>query len=431
MNPFELYPEDGWVMLTATLCCVSCGLLGCFLVLRRMSLLGDAISHAVLPGLAVALLLSGSRSALPMLLGAMVVGILTAFLTDTLARWARVPEDASMGVVFTSLFALGVVLIRYVAPQVDLDPNCVLYGQILFVPYDLRSLLGIEIPYATLVLALVTVVNVALVVLFFKELKIVSFDPYLATTMGISATAVHYGLMAAVAGTTVASFESVGSILVVAMLIAPGATAHLLTDRLSRMLLLAAVSGAVSAVVGYLLAVYWNTEVAGMMSVVAGGQFGLAVVFAPRYGYASRLVHRLALTLRITREDILGLLYRWHESGDRPSLSATEVRSAQGRGWIPYVALWSLVRHGEVRREAGGRVIPTESGLRSGRTLIRSHRLWESFLARHLPLPLDHLHEPAMRAEHFVTPSIAEQLDADFGDAPDPHGAIIPRQESS
>ncbi len=430
MSSFALYPEDGWVMLTAALCCVSCGLLGCFLVLRRMSLLGDAISHAVLPGLAVAFLLSGSRAAVPMLLGAMLVGILTAFLTDTLARWARVPEDASMGVVFTSLFALGVVLISYVATQVDLDPGCVLYGQILFVPYDVRSVLGIEIPYATLVLAVVTAVNVALVAVFYKELKIVSFDPYLATTMGISATAVHYGLMAAVAGTTVASFESVGSILVVAMLIAPGATAHLLTDRLSRMLVLAAVSGAVSAVAGYLLAVYWNTEVAGMISVVAGGQFVLAVIFAPRYGYASRLARQAALALRIVREDMLGLLYRWHESGGRPALSARDVRSAQGRGWVPIVALWSLLRRGKVRREAGDRVALTESGLRSGRTLIRSHRLWESFLARHLPLPPDHLHEPAMRAEHFVTPAVADRLDVEFGGGVDPHGSTIPREPS-
>ena len=426
MNVFDLQPDEYWVMATAVLCGVACALPGCFLVLRRMSLLGDAISHAVLPGLAVAFLLTGSRAAGPMLIGALAVGLLTAFGTETLHRWGKVPSDAAMGVVFTTLFAAGVILITRVADRVDLDPGCVLYGQILLVPYDTRVLLGVNIPYATLVLGAVLAVEVLLFALFFKELKIVSFDPYLAATMGINATLVHYGLMGVVAGTTVASFESVGSILVVAMLIAPGATAHLLTDRLGRMLWLAAASAALSAIGGYLLAKLWNTEVAGMMSVVAGVQFGLAVFFAPRYGYVSKRLHQAALSLRIVREDILGLLYRWQEAQAGRPLDRRELFKALGAGLVPMLALRRLVRTGRVRRHPGDVLTLTESGVADGRTVIRSHRLWESYLARHLPLPLDHLHDPAMRVEHFVTPQIAERLEAEVGRRPDPHGSAIP-----
>lgn len=290
IGSYEVRSDDIWTVATAACCSMACGVLGCFLVLRRMSLLGDAISHAILPGLAVAFIVTGSREPWAMLGGAMIVGVLTALLSNGLNRWGRVPEDASMGVVFTTLFALGVILITLGARNVDLDPGCVLYGLIEFVPFDTVRLAGHEIPRSFLWLGAALAVNVGLITVFYKELKIVCFDPYLATTMGISATAVHYGLMTAVAATSVASFEAVGSILVIAMLVAPGATAQLLTDRLSRMLGWSAAIGALCAVAGYALAVWLNTSVAGAIATVSLAVFVLAVFAAPRHGVIAQRV---------------------------------------------------------------------------------------------------------------------------------------------
>lgn len=292
VGSYPVRSDDLWTVAIAACCCLACGLLGCFLMLRRMSLLGDAISHAILPGLAAAFFLTGSREPFAMLAGAMVVGVLTAVISTGLNRWGRVPEDASMGVVFTTLFACGVILITLVARDVDLDPGCVLYGLIEFAPFDTVRLFGLELPRSFVWLFTVLTLNVTLVTVFFKELKIVCFDPYLATTMGISATAVHYGLMTAVAATSVASFEAVGSILVVAMLVAPGATAHLLTDNLRRLLWWSAAIAVLSAVLGYALAVRFNTSVAGMIATVGLGLFVLAAIASPRHGVIARQFHR-------------------------------------------------------------------------------------------------------------------------------------------
>lgn len=421
----DLRADDYWVIATAICCNVSCALLGCFLVLRRMSLLGDAISHGILPGLALAFLWTGSRAPMGMLLGAMAVGILTAVFSQGLTAWGRVPEDAAMGVVFSTLFALGVVLITRAASSIDLDPGCVLYGLIEHVPLDMVTVAGIDVPRATILLAGVLVAVTFMIVVFYKELLIVSFDPFLATTSGIPAVAVHYGLMAAVAATTVASFESVGSILVVAMLIAPGAAAHMLTDRLHRMLLIAALVGVIAAVVGYLLALRWNTSVAGMMAVVSGVEVALAVLFSPRYGVASKFAHNQALALRIVREDVLGMLYRWQEAGRTTGLMAPDVRAAVGAPLLARWALRSLVGGRRLSCDAEGHLMLTPLGSDEARRLVRSHRLWEAYLAKHFNLPLDHLHAPAERMEHFVTAGMQSALREESGDA-DPHGRAIP-----
>ena len=186
---------DGWIVAAGVLCAVAAALPGNFLVLRRMSLLGDAITHAVLPGLAVAFFVSNSRSSLPMFLGAVIVGVLTALFTEWIRRLGKVDEGASMGVVFTSLFALGLVMIVQAADNVHLDADCVLYGAIEMTPLDTMSLAGHDIPQAVVTLAIVLVVNTVFVLVFFKELKISSFDASLATTSGFNAGLMHLSLI--------------------------------------------------------------------------------------------------------------------------------------------------------------------------------------------------------------------------------------------
>lgn len=298
---------DTWIVVIGAMSAVACSLCGSFLVLRRMSMMGDAISHAVLPGLAAAFLISGSRDPVIMFGGAVVIGVLTAFFTEWIRRAGRVDEGASMGVVFTILFAAGLILIRRAADHVDLDPECVLYGAIENAPLrsvTIPAILGLpalHLPPAILTNGAILLLNVLFVTLLFKELRIAAFDPALATTVGINARFMHYLLMVIVAITTVAAFESVGSILVIAMLIVPPAAAHLLTERLGVMLVFSAALAAISAVVGHWLAIHapgWigypgvSTNTAGMMGVTAGLLFVLALLLAPRHGLVRRWLAR-------------------------------------------------------------------------------------------------------------------------------------------
>lgn len=287
---------DTWIVVIGALAAVACALLGNFLVLRKMSMMGDAISHAVLPGLAIAFLVTGARASVAMFIGAAIVGLLTAVFTQWISRFGKVDEGASMGIVFTSLFALGLLLIVQAADQVDLDPSCVLYGAIELTPLDVvwrPEVFGAvwEVPRAAIILAVVTLVNLAFVVGFFKELRIMSFDPELADTMGIHSNRMHYLLMALVAVTTVAAFEAVGSIIVIAMLIVPAATAHLLTDRLWLMIVLSAIFAAAAALLGHLSALtvpgwfgFVDTSTSGMIAVMAGLFFLVVLFVAPKHG---------------------------------------------------------------------------------------------------------------------------------------------------
>jgi manganese/zinc/iron transport system permease protein len=287
--PYWDWSIDGPIIAAAVLCALSCALLGNFLVLRRMSMMGDAISHAVLPGLAIAFWITHSRESMTMLLGAAVIGVLTALFTQAISHWGKVESSASMGVVFTSLFALGLILLEKVAAHVDLDPGCVLYGALESVAIE--NPVG-GLPRVVWVLGIVYVLNVVVIGLLFKEFKVSSFDPPLATTMGINSNLMHYLLMILVAATTVACFEAVGSILVVAMLIVPAATAYLLTDRLLPMIMVSQVMAVVCGVLGHVFALAFGLQAintAGSMATLAGLIFLGVLVLSPRHGVVARL----------------------------------------------------------------------------------------------------------------------------------------------
>ncbi len=285
----------GWIMTIGALVAGSAGLVGCFLILRRMAMLGDAISHAVLPGIVVAFLLTGSRSPLIMVIGAGAVGLLTTYLVETLHR-AGVQEEAGMGVIFTALFALGVVLVTLFAENVHLDLDHVLYGEIAYAPWEQLTVAGRDLgPVSAWTMGSIFVLNIVVIALMYKEFKIAAFDPQMAAAVGINVALVHYILMSLVSITTVGAFESVGAILVVAMLIVPGATAYMLTERLSTMLMLSVAQGALSSVLGYFLARALDSSIAGAITTVSGALFALAFLFAPRQGVIARLLHHRQL----------------------------------------------------------------------------------------------------------------------------------------
>jgi manganese/zinc/iron transport system permease protein len=277
-----------WIILTGALVASTCGIVGCFLVLRRMAMIGDAISHSVLPGIVIAFLISGSRDSLFMLLGAAAIGLISVFLIQ-MCHQSGVQSDASIGVVFTTLFAVGIVLISIYTRDIDLDLDCVLYGEIAYVPWNTIQLAGIDIgPKAVWGVGLALLLSIVIIAVFYKQFKICSFDPAMAAAVGIPVALFHYLLMGLVSVSTVASFESVGAILVVGMLVVPPATAYLLTERLSRMLVYSVIIGCCSSVVGYNVAHALDASIAGCMISVAGILFLLALLFSPSHGVIFR-----------------------------------------------------------------------------------------------------------------------------------------------
>ncbi|MHC4973661.1 MAG: metal ABC transporter permease [Planctomycetota bacterium] len=349
--------SDAWViLLTGGAAAIACALAGTFLVLRRMSLLGDAISHAVLPGIVIAFLITNSVSSLPVVLGAGAVGLLTVFLIETLRRTRRIKEDAAIAVVFPALFALGVLLVAQYAEHKDLDQDCVLYGEIAYAPLDTIGIGGLEMSQPLLTLSIVACLNLLFVVVLYKELKLATFDAALAATLGISPVVVHYLLMGVVSLTTVASFDSVGAILVVAFLIVPPAAAHLLTDRLKIMLALAALIGVACSTAGYFLARALDASIAGSMATAMGAAFLLVWLFAPREGIFGRLIRRRRTRAGFAQALILSRL-------DRAPAATNAV--AADLAW-PHrrveEVVDALLRNGFVARE-GETLRPTRDGL--------------------------------------------------------------------
>ncbi|MFN9721093.1 MAG: metal ABC transporter permease [Planctomycetota bacterium] len=425
---------DTWIVTSGILCAIAAALPGNFLVLRRMSLLGDAISHAILPGLAVAFLISHSRASLPMFLGAVIVGILTALFTEWIRDIGEVDEGASMGVVFTTLFALGLTLIVRAADHVDLDPGCVLYGSIELSWLDTVSLGTWSIPRVVIVLGCVVLLNAVFVVIFFKELRLAAFDPALATSLGCNARLMHYLLMIDVAVTAVACFETVGNILVVAMFVVPPATAFLLTNRLGPMVAVSVFVAIVSAVIGHVSALviphafgFDSTSTSGMMALSAGLLFFTASIFAPTNGVVARLVQRQKLSLRILSEDLIALMYRLDERTPGVTSTLSQLRSILLAGRMSSMVM--MLRHrqkGRVTQRNNGYQL-TERGRNLGAELVRSHRLWEQYLVTEGGVSVDRIHSQAERLEHFTGRDLRERLQQETS-APstDPHGRPIP-----
>jgi manganese/zinc/iron transport system permease protein len=450
------YPLDTWTVVTAALAAMACALPGNFLLLRRQSMMGDALSHTVLPGIVIAFLaaqwLLAAEVIAPstyfavrgtvMFLGALGIGVITALVTEWIRRLGRVEASAALGVVYTALFALGVLLVRLFADTVHIDADCVLYGEVQNAVLD--RLPGTLVPRAAVFNAAMLLFNGLLVVLFYKELRLCSFDPSLATAQGVNARFVHYAVMAVTAATLVAAFKTAGSILVVAMLIVPAATARLLTDRMWLMLLLSLAVAAASAVLGHVAAMAAAPAVfhalgfesvgaastTGMMALAAGFLFLVALLFSPKSGVVARMIDQFRLSVRIAAEDLLGLLYRLEEhrleshSDEAPRL----LEAAGATGWLPArMAVRALRRRGLTAAGPDGDRL-TDVGREKARQLVRSHRLWETYLARHFDLPPDHLHGSAHRVEHYVGDALraglAEELDEP---ARDPHGREIPK----
>lgn len=271
-----------WIILTGILVGITCSIAGVFLVLRKMSMIADAISHTVLFGIVMAFLITQTLNGFWMLIGAACAGLLTAYFVQLL-QTSGIQEDAAIGVTFTSLFALGVLLITLFAGNVHLDVEHVLMGEIAFVPWDKWTLFTITMPKAVWMLLLVLVINIGFLLLFFKEMKLSTFDPIYAVSIGLPITVLHYGFMTTISLTTVAAFDSVGAILVVAMLIGPAATAYLISKSVLQMFVFSISFGTIAAFTGYYIAKWLDTSIAGMMAAIIGVIFILVFIIEKAY----------------------------------------------------------------------------------------------------------------------------------------------------
>ncbi len=277
------------IQLIAVVVAVACALPGVFLVLRRMALMSDAISHSILLGIVLGFLLVGNLTSPLLVIGAALIGIVTVVLVEILNGTGLVREDAAIGLVFPVLFSIGVILIARKAGGVHLDIDAVLLGELAFAPFDRLTVFGIDVGPQSLYLMLgILLINVVFILVFYKELKLSTFDTALATALGFSPAVIHYSLMSIVSVTCVSAFNAVGSILVVALIIAPPAAAYLWTDRLDRLLVLSALIGAVSAISGYWIAFVLDASIAGAMAGMCGVSFGASLLFAPSHGVVAK-----------------------------------------------------------------------------------------------------------------------------------------------
>lgn len=286
--------SEGLVISMVAVCAgLSCALVGVFLVLRRMAMMADAISHAILPGLVAGYVLAHGPNIFVGFAGATAAGLLTVFLVEYLSKSRRVKEDSAIGLVFPILFALGVLIVSKYFANVHIDTDAVLYGEITLAPFDTFILNGRDLgPTSLWVLGGLSLVNALFLSLFYKELKLSTFDAGLAATLGFAPMFMHYLLMGIVALTTVGAFSAVGAILSVALIIVPPVTASLLTRRLPTLILFSITVGVVSALVGYGLASLWNVSISGMIAATLGGVFGLTLLCAPEQGLLAQAMRR-------------------------------------------------------------------------------------------------------------------------------------------
>jgi manganese/zinc/iron transport system permease protein len=360
------------ILVTAILCAAACALLGSFLVLRRMSMMTDAISHAILPGLVAGYFLAQGPNLIVGAVGATGAAILTVTAVEALQRSRYIDGGSAMGIVFPAMFALGTVLVSRWFTNVHLDTDAILYGNIEF-SFFTRFIVGDRDlgPQSIWIMSTLLVINLAFLGLFYKELKLTTFDPGMAAMLGFSPAVVHYALMLALSVTTVGAFTAVGAILVVALVIVPAATAYLLTDRLIAMMALSVATGGVAAWAGYELALWLDTSVSGAMVTMLGIFFLLALLFSPSQGLIAKILRQRRNARRFA-VDLL-LMHLWnHETTEMEGTESTLGHISAALRWSPDHAKSVVARaraRGMVEQERE-RLVLTDSGRAHATTLV-------------------------------------------------------------
>jgi ABC-type Mn2+/Zn2+ transport system permease subunit/Mn-dependent DtxR family transcriptional regulator len=413
--------QEVWALralIASSLVGIMCGTLGAFIVLRNMSLIGDALSHAILPGVVVAFMLVG-YSSLGFFVGAVIAGLISAVGITWIQRKIQTKNYAAIGIVFTAMFSIGVIGISRISKSgsgVHLDLKDFLFGNVLTVSDS-----------DVLLTAAITLFVFISIIVLYRPLFLTTFQSVIAQTMGVSVSLIHYFLMLMLSFAVVASLQTVGVILVVAMLITPASTALLLSSRLKTVLMLSALIGWIVAVGGFCLAVLFDTTPGPAMAVTATAIYLVAAFVAPRKGLIAKWFARRKQQQRVEFEDILKQSLKLHVNN-----ALTEQTLASSIGFSAskmkrYLA--RLSKAGYISQD--GDILQLQSkGLERATGLIRAHRLWETYLAQQVGLTAEQIHDDAEHYEHLLTAELLDAVDEELGyPSEDPHGSPIPERD--
>ena len=290
--------ESLYILIITSL---ACAVLGVFLVLRRLSMVSDAISHSVLLGIVIGYFVTKDIGSVLLIIGASLFGVLTTVCIELLIKSKRVTEDASVGIIFPLFFSIAVILITRYARNVHLDTEVVLIGEIILAPLHRINFLGLSLPKALIQMSFVLLINIVFIAVFFRKLKISSFDPVYAGVAGIAGAGLYYVFMALVSFTAVSAFESVGAILTISFFISPAASAYLISKDLKITIFLAAVYAVVNSCIGYFLAVKFNVSMSGMCALVSGLTFMITIAVYPG-GIITKMIRYMKNKNRFSRE---------------------------------------------------------------------------------------------------------------------------------
>jgi len=412
---------------------ISCGLLGCFIVVRRLSLMGDALSHAVLPGVAIGFLWNMTKDPIAIFWGATIAGLLGAMAVSLIGQTTAIKQDSALGMILAGFYGLGIVLFTMIqnmplSDQAGLDKY--LFGQAAALSVSDIKLMGV-----------VALLAIVLVVVFYKEFLVTSFDADFARSLGVSERFFHYLMMLLLAFAVVVSLQAVGVVLVSALLITPASAAYMLTDRMHRMLILAALFGMFSGIVGAFLSFMGNSLPTGPFIVLGASMvFALAFLFGPRHGLVAKALLQWNSSRRIRLENTLKAVYQVREAGEFSaegvSLSALAARSntplqdAESAANALVKEKWATFYpsvEGAPHLTQDKTLFLTPLGWKRACQIVRNHRLWELYLTNAAHYKADHVHEDAEIIEHVLGEDIVRKLEKRLNyPKRDPHGKLIP-----
>lgn len=419
------YVRSQWIGCLLIGAC--CGLLGSFIVVRRMALVGDMLSHAVLPGIVLGFLWNLKKDPILLLVGAILAGLAAVGFVTALQRTTKLKQDTSLGIVLGGFYAIGICMLSMVQRMKTGDQSGlsnILIGSATAISDSDLWLIGI-----------VTVVSAILIVVLFKELVVSSFDPAFARSIGVPERALHYLLMALLSFAVVISIQAVGVVLVSALLIIPAATATLLTHRFWLVVILSVEFGMLAAVGGAFASFLRSAFPTGpLMILVAASGFGLAFLFAPSSGLIPRYFRRRAQSARIRRENSLKAIYHQLEAenftAERVDIADLVNRRQRDEGDVR-LEIRHLANHGFIDL-SGESLRLTDTGWKKAREVVRNHRLWELYLTHAADIAPDHVHDDAEKIEHVLGEEVVHMLEARFGEeALDPHGKAVPLASQS
>ncbi len=417
------YPNIKYVVFGTILLSISSAVVGCFTFIKKKSLVGDVISHAVLPGICISFLASGSKDPFALIIGAFISGWLSILVMDAIIRNTKIKEDAATGLSLSVFFGIGILLMTYIqhsgnASQSGLDTF--LFGKA-------AALVGNDL----LAFSLIAVIVLAVVFFFYKEFKLISFDPQFAKTIGLPIRRLETILTSITVLAVVTGIQAVGVVLMAAMLITPAAASRFWTDELHRMIMLASVFGTLSGILGAFISYSAPSMPTGpwmvmILSIIALFSF----FFAPNKGILIRQLKRFQIQRKLLEENLLKAFYRIGEnSGDHfQAIGIDDLRLVRNFSPIQLTnGLKKLSRHGYVSKDNDIWILSIE-GYEKGKRITRLHRLWELYLTKYLSIAPDHVHEDADTIEHVITPELEARLEKllDYP-AADPHQSTIPK----